>query len=201
MLLSGFLFAAGSRTVTDSLSSGTAARLFQNTKAGQDMKGVPVRFSFCGWQPNRDGLPLIGDGCKTFPKYESRTGHERRSCPVFFLLTFSFLQKKKPVRLPQWNTFSALFSASSRDTAARRRGYYGFASYRKNLLEKYCAKSLRHFTEQNHEDRRAKRSEIVLGGTMSDVLHVLTGILPVKCVLLRKTHGQVTAVPASATGA
>ena len=165
------------------------------------MKSAPVQFSFCGWQPTVTDSPSSGTAAGTLSKYKSRTGHERRSCSVFFLLTFSFLQKKKPVRLPQWNTFSALFSASSRDTAARRRGYYGFASYRKNLLEKYCAKSLRHFTEQNHEDRRAKRSEIVLGGTMSDVLHVLTGILPVKCVLLRKTHGQVTAVPASATGA
>ena len=67
--------------------------------------------------------------------------------------------------------------------------YYDFAPQRENLFEKRCAKSQGHFTEQNHEDRRAKRSEIVLGGTMSDVLHVLTGILPVKCVLLRKTHG------------
>ena len=66
---------------------------------------------------------------------------------------------------------------------------YDFTPQRENLLEKRCAKSHGHFTEQNHEDRRAKRSEIVLGGTMSDVLHVLTGILPVKCVLLGKTHG------------
>ena len=67
--------------------------------------------------------------------------------------------------------------------------YYDFAPHRENLFEKRCAKSHGHFTEQNHEDRRAKRSEIVPGGTMSDVLHVSTGILPVKCVLLGKTHG------------
>ena len=62
--------------------------------------------------------------------------------------------------------------------------HYDFALHPENLFEKRCAKSQGHFMEQNHEDRRAKRSEIVLGGTMSDVLDVLTGILPVKCVLL-----------------
>ena len=71
--------------------------------------------------------------------------------------------------------------------------YYDFALHHENLLEKRSAKSPWHFTEQNHEDRRAKRSEIVLGGTMSDVSHVLTGILPVKCVLLGKTHGYTQA--------
>ena len=33
------------------------------------------------------------------------------------------------------------------------------------------------------------------GRTMSDVLHVLTGILPVKCVLLGKTHGYSQKMP------
>ena len=40
--------------------------------------------------------------------------------------------------------------------------YYDFAPHRENLFEKRCAKSQGHFTEQNHEDRRAKRNEIVL---------------------------------------
>ena len=68
--------------------------------------------------------------------------------------------------LPAADPTEHFYACGFRHLPALRRlavGIYGFAPFRENLLEKRYAKSLWHFTEQNHEGGCAKRSEIVPG--------------------------------------